>query len=68
MREIRYGLERNVDVSKYADPKFSWAQMFEISLGLKNGVDVDKYADSKFTPTQMEVMIEIGRASCRERV
>lgn len=27
MREIREGLEAGVDVSSYADPNISWAQM-----------------------------------------
>lgn len=53
IREIYYGLEAGVDVSKYADPKFSWVQMFEIRTGLENGVNVDKYADPKFNWQQM---------------
>ena len=35
MKEIRDGLEKNLDISLYADPKFDYMQMVEIKIGLE---------------------------------
>lgn len=34
MKEIRLGLEENLDVSTYARPEYNWEKMEEIRLGL----------------------------------
>ena len=47
--QIRLGLEKGLDVSFYADPKYDYDQMSEIRRGLENGVDVSIYADPKFS-------------------
>lgn len=39
-REIREGLENNLDVSIYAKEEFTWEQMFYIRKGLKNNLDI----------------------------
>lgn len=59
MRQIRFGLEKGLDVSHYADPKFKWKQMCQIREGLESGVDVSIYADPKFSELQMNA-IRIG--------
>ena len=53
MKQIRYGLEEDLDVSKYADPKFNCLQMRQIRQGLEHGLDVSQYADPKFNDRQM---------------
>ena len=50
MHEIRFGLEEDLDVSKYANPKFNREQMREIRYGLEDA----KYADPKFHYSQMQ--------------
>ena len=51
--EIYKGLERELDVSAYANPLFHEYQMREILAGLIKGVDVSIYADPKFNWSQM---------------
>lgn len=53
MEWIRWGLEKGLDVSWYADPKFDAEQMKWIHWGLKNGLDVSIYADPKYDESQM---------------
>ncbi|MBS5890570.1 MAG: hypothetical protein KIB45_05770 [Negativicoccus succinicivorans] len=54
MRQIRLGLEKELDVSFYADPKFNWKQMWQIREGLRCGLNVSLYADPKYDDLQME--------------
>ena len=54
MGKILKGLRERLDVSAYANPKFSPEQMFEIYLGSIAGVNVNAYADPKFSPEQMK--------------
>ena len=54
MEQLRLGLEHDVDVSVYANPKFSDWQMEEIREGLESGVDASTYADPEFI--QREIM------------
>ena len=56
--EIRQGLESSVDVSVYADPKFSPEQMVKILEGLEEGLDVCTYTNPKFNPGQMHQILE----------
>lgn len=53
MYQIQIGLNKELDVSAYADPKFDAYQMFEIRYGLEDGLDITKYADPKFNDNQM---------------
>ena len=46
-------LEKGLDISAYADPKFDATQMHRISEGVRQGVDVSIYADPSFTADQM---------------
>ena len=43
MKEIRLGLEKRLDASLYANPKFNQYQMKEIRLGLEEGLDISWY-------------------------
>ena len=52
--EIRKGLEANIDVSIYANPKYYWKQMKEIRLGLEEDLNVSIYAKIEFYYQQME--------------
>ena len=58
MYEIREGLEKGIDVSVYADPKYGVAQMGEIRKGLESGVDVSVYADPEYNWWQMNQIRE----------
>ena len=53
-REVRYGLEKGLDVSLYARPEFNHQQMEQIRYGLENGLDVFAYAKPEFNYQQME--------------
>ena len=57
--QILLGLEENIDVSIYANSKFSASQMREIREGLKNNLDVSIYAKTKFNEKQMK-QIRLG--------
>ena len=43
MKEIREGLEKNLDISFYANSKYNWEQMFHIKDGLEENLDVSIY-------------------------
>ena len=55
--EIRYGLEKGLDVSVYAKPEFSARQMVRIRYGLERGLDVSVYAKPEFSAEQMTEII-----------
>ena len=48
------GLDKGIDISTFADTKFSKFQMREIRKGLESGVDVSVYASKKYHTLQME--------------
>ena len=54
MKEIRLGLEDNLDVSIYAKTKFNFHQMRKIRKGLRDNLDVSKYTNPKFNADKME--------------
>ena len=54
LKQIRFGLEDGLNVSFYADPKFSWKQMEQVRLGLEYGLAAWLYAKTKFSWKQME--------------
>ncbi|MEX1817773.1 hypothetical protein VZ236_00085 [Metamycoplasma hominis] len=51
---IYWGLERGLNVSLYAKPKYGVGQMLEIAFGLVDDLDVSIYADKKYDMKQME--------------
>ena len=53
MKEIRKGLEANIDVSIYAKPEYCWEQMKQIRLGLVHNLDVSVYAKPKMSSNKM---------------
>ena len=53
MREIRYGLEDNLDVSVYAKSEFDYNQMFEIRKGLEDNLNVSVYAKPELDLKEM---------------
>jgi len=53
IRKIRYGLEKGLDVSQYADPKYNEYQMGEIKYGLENNIDVSSYLDPSISTIDM---------------
>ena len=64
MKEIRLGLEGNVDISKYAKSEFDDWQMRQIKLGLKANIDVSIYAKPEFNDYQMrEIRLELLKES-----
>ncbi|WP_298203091.1 hypothetical protein [Desulfosporosinus sp.] len=54
LKQIEIGLEKRIDVSKYADPSYNVDQMQEIRWGLEDGLNVNSYADPELNPREME--------------
>ena len=52
-KQIRTGLEDNLNVSIYANPEFNVYQMNQIRLGLVDNLDVSKYANKDFNSDKM---------------
>ena len=46
--------KKKLDISWYADPKYSWNQMNKIRLGLIENLDVSIYAKREFDWEEME--------------
>ena len=57
--QILDGLQADLDVSWYANPKFDWQQMRDIKWGLEKKLDVSIYANPEFNWSQMDE-IRIG--------
>ena len=55
-REIKYGIESQVDISVYAKTDYDSFQMFEIRIGLQEDLDVSLYANPDFDPTEMNII------------
>ena len=53
-KQIRLGLEDNLNVFQYANPEFSWEQMWQIREGLLSNVEASIYAKTRFEWEQME--------------
>ena len=51
--EILEGLKKDLDISIYANPEYSWVQMKEIRWGLEDNLDVSWYAKPDFDSAQM---------------
>ena len=58
MREIRKGLEENIDVSVYADAKFNADQMECIRTGLEKGLDVSIYTNPEYSAPKMRLLCD----------
>ncbi|ODA40123.1 hypothetical protein [Desulfosporosinus sp. BG] len=54
LKQIEIGLQKEIDVSKYADPSYDVDQMLEIRWGLEDGADVNSYTDPELNPREME--------------
>ena len=50
MDQISHGLDYNIDVTKYADTRYSWQQMQAIKYALIDGVDVTPYIEFDTDP------------------
>ena len=65
MEQIRLGLESDLDITFYKNPKFDYLQMHLIRIGLENGLDVSKYAKIENSWEQMreikEDLLELAR-------
>ena len=58
--EIRKGIERGLDITKYAKPYYNYKQMSIIRRGLESGIDMVPYVDSvykKVVPVNIGVPI-----------
>lgn len=58
LNEISIGLERNVNVSIYADRAYHWGQMQMIRCGLERNLDISKYADPRVPLNDMILMYQ----------
>ena len=58
MREIRWGLEKNLDVSIYTKSNFDFLQMKQIRWGLEDNLDVSIYAKKDLPNKKMEEIRE----------
>ena len=56
--EILKGIEKELDVSFYANPVFNWEQMDEIRKGLEKNLDVSIYAKSDYKYYEMKEIRE----------
>ena len=57
--QIRFGLQKGLDISIYAKPEFKGSQMEQIRLGLEKGLNVHIYAKPEFDYEQMR-QIRLG--------
>jgi len=54
MREIRFGLENNIDVFVYLNNNFNYLQMRQIRFGLEYGLNVSVYAKPEIKDWDMK--------------
>lgn len=59
MKQIRFGLEKGLNINSYLDPFLNWEQMREIRLGLEKGLDVSIYAKSIIYEKEMKIVRNI---------
>ncbi len=53
LAEIRKGLEADIDVKKYLNPKLSWLEMEEMRLEAIQGIDMTSYREQNFSSSQI---------------
>ena len=61
-KQIEFGYEDGLDVSKYANPEFNYLQMNFIRNGLVRNLDVDKYAFVEYNEHLMGVIYRLLRS------
>lgn len=54
--QIFKGLNQNIDVSQYSDPKFSALQMQQLRMGLADDLDISVYRYYNFNDKQMDII------------
>ena len=52
-KEITTGIQKRLEVEKYADPSFSYRQMLQIRQGLEKGINVSSYCSASTTEAEM---------------
>lgn len=52
LEELLKGVESQIDIRVYLNPKYDGYQMEQIRLGLEEGLDVSLYADEKYDDNQ----------------
>ena len=67
-KQIRTGLEDNLNVSIYANPEFNIYQMNQIRLGLLDNLDVSIYAKSELSVEEMEEIRKRLEKEAREKL
>ena len=63
--EVLKGLEKNLDISKYAKLEFNWNQMWQIRVCLEANLDISKYANPEI---DYEEMNEIRKELLKEKL
>lgn len=58
-KQLEFGYEDCLDISKYADPAFNYMQMNFIRNGLAKNLDVSKYAFVEYNQHVMEVIYRL---------
>lgn len=58
-KQLEFGYEDNLDISKYADPEFNYMQMNFIRNGLLKNLDISKYAFVEYNQHVMEVIYRL---------
>lgn len=69
IKQIEIGLEKDVDVTIYANPKFSSEQMEMIRIGLEEGLEASKYANPEldlFTMLVVKTALDNGMSKISE--
>ena len=64
-KQIEFGYEDGLDVSKYANPEFNYLQMNFIRNGLVRNLDVDKYAFVEYNEHLMDVIYHLLKSGER---
>jgi hypothetical protein len=58
-KQLEFGYEDNLDISKYANPEFNYLQMNFIRNGLVRKLDVDKYSFVEYNEHLMDVIYRL---------
>lgn len=53
LKQVRLGMEHNIDIKQYAFPAYTGEQMKELRLALQSGFDISAYRNPHFTEKQM---------------
>lgn len=58
-KQLEFGYEDGIDISKYANPEFNYLQMNFIRNGLVKNLEVDKYAFVQYNQYLMEMIYHL---------